>query len=257
MNKQKTKIFLLGGHDLEMQEIRNLLENREHVNVFDKNLSWGSALSAYEQELTEFSDSEKYEIYGIELGETDFSKPIPANYHRIDHHNDFAGKPAAIEQIAKILNIKLSEYQKFVAANDSGYIPAMEKSGASREQIDAIRRADRAAQGVTEEDERLAAKAVRRHEQDVTVVKTAGSRFSPICDRLYPCNKLLIYNDEELTYYGQGKPLLVEHFRKEITEGKMYHGGAETGYFGIACKAYTKQELENIKDLIVQLINNK
>ncbi|MDR1553102.1 MAG: hypothetical protein LBS69_06540 [Prevotellaceae bacterium] len=255
MKKQKTKIFLLGGHDLEMQEIRNLLENREHVTVFDKNLSWGSALSAYEHELTEFSDSEKYEIYGIELGEADFSKPIPVHYHRIDHHNDFAGKPAAIEQIAKILNIKLSEYQKLVAANDSGYIPAMEKSGASREQIDAIRRADRVAQGVTDDDERKAEESIAENLQrmgDLLVVKAETPRFSTITDRLFPYDKLLIYSDTELTYYGKGKNLLVEHFQQEIAEGKMYHGGGENGYWGIATNAFSKDEIIKIKNIMIQ-----
>ncbi len=39
-------IFLLGGHDLEMQEIRNILEEKQ-LKYFDYNLAWGAKLSSY------------------------------------------------------------------------------------------------------------------------------------------------------------------------------------------------------------------
>ena len=52
---------------------------------------------------------------------------------------------------------------QLVAANDSRYIPGMIKLGASREEIDDIRRADRAAQGVSEgDDERLAEESLKK-----------------------------------------------------------------------------------------------
>ncbi|MDR2511856.1 MAG: hypothetical protein LBC89_05305, partial [Bacteroidales bacterium] len=203
---------------------------------------------------------EQFDIYGIELSEADFPQPLPANYHRIDHHNDFAGKPAAIEQIADILNIELTEYQKLVAANDSGYIPAMQRLGATQERIDEIRRKDRAAQGVTDEDERKAEISISEHLQqqgDLLVVKSLTPRFSTITDRLFPYKKLLIYTDNELTCYGEGKNLLVEHYQKEISEGKMYHGGGENGYFGVGNMAYQNTELVKIKETIIQIIKQQ
>ena len=45
------KIFLLGGHDLEMMTIKSILKQKNHV-VKDKELGWSDAkLSKYEEEL--------------------------------------------------------------------------------------------------------------------------------------------------------------------------------------------------------------
>ena len=48
-------IFFLGGHDAEMLEIRNLLQEKDEC-FFDKHLSWGALLSAYESELKSLPD---------------------------------------------------------------------------------------------------------------------------------------------------------------------------------------------------------
>ena len=45
------KLFLLGGQDLEMLEIKKLLE-RENIAYKDKNLKWGAKLSDYQNELS-------------------------------------------------------------------------------------------------------------------------------------------------------------------------------------------------------------
>jgi len=46
------KLFLLGGYDLEMLTIKQLLEGRDGCMVADKRLRWdNAALSAYQQEL--------------------------------------------------------------------------------------------------------------------------------------------------------------------------------------------------------------
>ena len=49
MNKEpllKHYIFLLGGHDLEMQEIKNILAEKK-LTYHDHNLKWGARLSSY------------------------------------------------------------------------------------------------------------------------------------------------------------------------------------------------------------------
>jgi hypothetical protein len=61
---------------------------------------------------------------------------------------------------------------------------------------------------------------------------------------------LLIYTDAELTYYGAAKKQLVEHFHKEITEGKMYHGGGDNGYFGISNRYFSKEKVNEIIKII-------
>ena len=71
-------VFLLGGYDLEMVEIRKILEaNKLHIS--DKHLTWGAKLSSYQDE---FDDVRTF--IGIEL--TRDIDP-PANYIEIDHHN--------------------------------------------------------------------------------------------------------------------------------------------------------------------------
>lgn len=248
MNK---RIFLLGGNDLEMTTIKNLLVNAgEQFETHD--LRWDNAkLSSYEKTLEEYGNSPDYQIYGIELNE---DIPHPDNYVRIDHHNDFANKPSSLEQVATLLGLAMDRHMQLVAANDARYIPGMIKLGASREEIDDIRRADRAAQGVSEgDDERLAEESLKSCKGDASnlyVVKSLTSKFSTICDRMYPYRRLLIYNDEVAEFYGEGVDGLISLFKSELDANKMYHGGGDSGYLGTVSGAYSKEEIEGIVDKI-------
>ena len=245
------RIFLLGGNDLEMTTIKNLLVNAgEQFETHD--LRWDNAkLSSYEKTLEEYGNSPDYQIYGIELNE---DIPHPDNYVRIDHHNDFANKPSSLEQVATLLGLAMDRHMQLVAANDSRYIPGMIKLGASREEIDDIRRADRAAQGVSEdEDERLAEESLKSCKGDASnlyVVKSLTSKFSAICDRMYPYRRLLIYNDDVAEFYGEGVNDLTSLFKSELDAKKMYHGGGDSGYLGTVSGAYSKEEIAGIVDKI-------
>lgn len=245
------RIFLLGGNDLEMTTIKNLLVNAgEQFETHD--LRWDNAkLSSYEKTLEEYGNSPDYQIYGIELNE---DIPHPDNYVRIDHHNYFANKPSSLEQVAKLLDLAMDRHMQLVAANDSRYIPGMIKLGASREEIDDIRRADRAAQGVSEdEDERLAEESLKSCKGDASnlyVVKSLTSKFSAICDRMYPYRRLLIYNDDVAEFYGEGVNDLTSLFKSELDAKKMYHGGGDSGYLGTVSGAYSKEEIAGIVDKI-------
>lgn len=245
------RIFLLGGNDLEMTTIKNLLVNAgEQFETHD--LRWNNAkLSSYEKTLEEYGNSPDYQIYGIELNE---DIPHPDNYVRIDHHNDFANKPSSLEQVATLLGLEMDRHMQLVAANDSRYIPGMIKLGASREEIDDIRRADRAAQGVSEgDDERLAEESLKSCKGDASnlyVVKSLTSKFSTICDRIYPYRRLLIYNDDVAEFYGEGVNDLTSLFKSELDAKKMYHGGGDSGYLGTVSGAYSKEEIAGIVDKI-------
>lgn len=241
------RIFLLGGYDLEMLEIRRLLISYGDRH-FDANLNWSNAhISAYAPIIAEKPDSN---YFGIELKE---DYPLPKHYTRIDHHNDYNNRPAAILQVAEILGITPDRHLKLVAANDAGYIPAMQALGATDNEIADIRRQDRAAQGVTEKDERLAEKSIAENLTrcgDLVVVHALGSRFSPICDRLFPYRSLLIYTDDEWTFYGEGKTELVRTFSEAIAQKRVYHGGGDHGYIGAARRAFTTQQiLEHINTI--------
>jgi hypothetical protein len=193
-------VFLLGGHDLEMLTIKKLLLDSgfsDVANVEDRNLQWGAKLSDY-QNL--FND--EHTFVGIEL--TQDIAP-PPQYINIDHHNEHSHKSSSLEQVLELLkshlgiDVEFTRDLQLVAANDQGYIPAMIEMGATPEEIADIRRRDREAQGVTEEDERLAEQSIRENktvENGITVVKSLTSKFSTITDRLYPCEQLLIYTDD-------------------------------------------------------------
>ena len=144
-------VFLLGGQDLEMKEIEKILQVNG-ISYYDKGLSWGAKLSAY-QDL--FDDV--HHFVAVELAED--CEP-PRNYTVIDHHNERAHLPASIEQAAQLIGVQLTRFQHLVAANDKAFIPGMIKAGASQDEIDEVRRMDRQAQGVTKEDEWLAEKSI-------------------------------------------------------------------------------------------------
>ena len=240
-NTLPQKTFLLGGYDLEMLTIKQMLEDSKDCIILDKHLRWDNAfLSAYQDELK----GEAYPIiFGIELQE---DVPVPNNYYRIDHHNDWSDKPSSLEQVAGIIGVELNRHQQLVAANDKGYIPAMERLDATKEEISDIRRQDRRAQGVSPVDEALAAKSIEtnlsRH-GDLLVVKSYSQSFSPICDTLFPFKNLLIYTNTEWVFYGEGKGKLVDQFSHEISLKRMYHGGGENGYVGTVKNEYNTDEI--------------
>lgn len=243
-------IFLLGGHDLEMCVIADLLRT-QHIFYKDHSLQWDNAhLSQYQEELQRYGNNFSYQIYGIELKE---DIVLPTNYIRIDHHNDFISHPSALEQIAGILNISLNRYQQLVAINDKSYIPGLQTSGATPNEIAQIRYDDRKAQGVTDKEERLAEQAIREYcerIENLIIIKALSSRFSPICDRLYPYEKLLIYTNNELMYYGKGAELLTKLFETELNHEQFFYGGGKDGYIGTVHNSLSSDQLKKIVNLI-------
>ena len=239
-------LFLLGGHDLEMLTIRDVLKTQGIVYV-DHDLRWGNALlSSYRDEIADARQEGK-DIYGIELRG---DMPLPERYHSIDHHNEFYQLTSSIEQVMELLLLPMDKHQKLVAANDKAYIPGMLQMGATEEEISEIRRADKRAQGVTKEEEQLSAAAVNNRHciGDLIVVKSSSPRFSPICDRLYPYKRLLIYTCSEWCYFGQGARQVYELFR-----GKkgIYRGGGDDGYVGTAAGFYSTEQIDEMKELII------
>jgi hypothetical protein len=247
-----------------MEEIRQLLADQQAaghpVAYLDLGLGWANATwAAYLDHPASLEGylAQGYAIYGIEL-----RGAIPANpaYHLIDHHNDLQHLPTSLEQVAKLLGSELSRWQQLVAANDRGYIPAMLAMGATPTEVEQVRRADRKAQGVTEADEAQAEADLRTRTQvgPITVVRTRLSKFSPLVDRLFGLtnNRLLVYNDNSLNYYGQGKARLVEAFAPLIVQGRAYHGGGDTGFFGLAAGHFAPAEIEQYQQQITQLLHH-
>jgi hypothetical protein len=146
-----------------------------------------------------------------------------------------------------------------VAANDKGYIPAMLRIGATAEEIADIRHRDREAQGVTAEDEKLGELSVREKltiEHEITIVKSLTPHFSTLTDRLFPNKMLLIYSDEKLTYYGQHAKEIARSFYSLVETHKAYYGGGESGFFGIAGKSLSSEELLQVKDKLISILTH-
>ncbi len=252
-------LFLLGGPDLEMEAIGELLKQHGYV-CLDAGLGWGNAsVTAYEgskhaEEIQQASE-QGITIVGIEL------KGKPAlwqNYVLIDHHNENEDKPSSLEQVANLLDITLNRAQQLIAANDSGYIPALREIGASEEEIRDIRKRDRQAQGITEEDERLAKKSIDENltaEGITTVVRALTSHFSSVGDRLAWHQSLLIYNEKKLVYYGRHRDVLIQAFSEHLKTEKAYHGGGIRGFFGFDEKAFSTREIQDLKRRVLKCIN--
>ncbi len=250
--------FLLGGHDLEMLTIRALLEENGFVHgqdFLDKNLAWGASWNDYSDEITELRmDRENIQIVGIELAHKD---KMPPDAIDIDHHNERSHEKSSLAQVADLLNITLSQKQKLIAANDCAYIPGLLALGASKEEINAILLADRQAQGVTTQDEELAQQSIASAKWvgDVCIVQSLTDKFSPITDNLYgQAPKLLIFTNSQLSYYGIGKQKLAKEFEELIKDDKAYHGGTQSGFFGLVDNAFSKEELKNFKKKIIDMV---
>lgn len=233
LSDQRKYVFFLGGADLEMSEIRLLLLGQgyeENLDFFDKKLTWETALlSAYQPH---FPADGRIPV-GIELRE---DVDLPAGYLSIDHHNERSSEPASILQVAKLLGVELTRYQNLVAANDSGYIPGMEKMGATPVEIKLVREKDRQMQGVTEEDENTAEQELKNIDlkSPLIKVKTSLNHFSPLLDRLYGAKRILIYNEQNLNFYGWESRFLVDTYQGLIEKKQAYFGGDPIGFFGVS-----------------------
>ncbi|MCT7586798.1 CorA family divalent cation transporter [Aliarcobacter butzleri] len=240
---ENKRVFLLGGKDLEMNEIEKILSSKNE-KFENKNLSWGAKLSFYKEELEKYKNDESITIYGIEL-EKDIE--ISNDYIEIDHHGKNDDKPSSLEQIAKILNINLTKEQKLIAANDSRYICGMKNLCATQDKIENIRKLDRKIQGVTQEDEELAKESINSSQDRYIYSKT--SYFSAISDEVYfKFPNYVIYNDDKILFYGYKKQNILDFLKeqKNISEKDFYYGGGEFGFVGIKDKILQKEEIETL-----------
>lgn len=205
-------VFFLGGQDLEMLRIKDVLTHRGW-EFFDKKLSWGAKASSYQQEIAEVTSQGKTPV----LIELELDIELPASAIVVDHHGDRSGEPASLIQVLKLASLDPpSKWDLFVSANDSGYIPAMIAVGARDFEIRAVRRADREAQGVTAEMERQAMDSIIHAEKinGVVVVRLPHEKCSSVTDRLFTSwpdgkeNLLVICEigaeTTEIDYFGRG-----------------------------------------------------
>lgn len=110
--------------------------------------------------------------------------------------------------------------------------------GATPEEVAEVRYADRAAQGITPEQEREAERAIAAAEvvNGVTIIRLSHSKSSPVCDRLFKQGqeeRLLILSNSkdgsEVNFFGNGE--LCQQLRNEFG-GWMGGNLPQNGFWG-------------------------
>jgi len=233
--------FFLGGRDLEMLTIRDLLMEVAPHAVFDKNLQWGAKASAYRDEIRQ-AIAQGLEPVLVELHD---DLGIPAAHVVVDHHGDRAGHDAStsLEQVFSLLGLPLERWTRrleLVAANDRGHVRELRRIGATEDEIAEIRAADRAAQGITEDEERSGEEAIRNARSvchgRLMIAMLPHNRTAVVADRLElrpdPPENVLVLSPAEANFYGSG--VLVAVLNAGYPGGWMGGSLPERGYWGIA-----------------------
>lgn len=235
-------VFFLGGRDLEMATIRDLLQEVIPGRFYDKALTWGATASAYREEIIATLACGLMPVL-VELID-DLGLPS-ARIVIVDHHGERAGehRPTSLHQVFALLGLpgkRWTRWFELVAANDRGYIPALMEIGATREEIFNVRAADRAAQGITPEEEAAGERAVAQAKTLVsgllTIVHLPHARTATVTDRLQPelggtgYKNLLVCCPEQVNFFGTGQIVLALY---EKFPGGWYGGGLPTrGFWG-------------------------
>ena len=211
----RTMEFFLGGRDLEMETIAELLRAHHPRDLWhDKGLSWGARVSAYAPEVRRCLAAGRVPVL-VEL-EDDMRLP-PGRAVVVDHHGSRAEGPTSLEQVFRLLGLPRRAWTRrleLVAANDRAYIAGLVEAGATPEEIQRIRAQDRAAQGVTEREEREAERALESSRVlcrgRLIVVGLPHNRATCVADRLHRAlggpgyENLLIVSPTEVNFFGRG-----------------------------------------------------
>lgn len=234
-----TKIFIVPENDLESVEILKMLrENgyQDNVNLFVTGQQWGASWQSLEDHIKEaIKNAAPETVYGVELkGESPYINVDHHVYRDVDwstgtvlyeedRSKDKNGIPkeTAIEQVARIVGVEMTQDMLFVAANDAAFIEGMQKLGEKlgmshddlSEKISEIRMREHKilaqAQGITQEMEDQAVTAIRDAEflaNGTLVVELPHDKCSTVTDRIpeqeYEGGLLIMCGNGEIDYYG-------------------------------------------------------
>lgn len=245
----KQLVFFLGGHDAEMVEIRRVLEERGE-NFVDAGLGWSASVESYKDEIDAALAAGSQPVL-IELAGAEGIEGAIV----VDHHGDRAGEPASIIQVLDLLGLEPNRWQQLIAANDAGFIPAMIEVGASAAEIAEIRALDRAAQGITPEQEAQAEEAIRNLQvaDRLTVVHLTHSKTATVTDRLFgEYDQLLVLSgDGEVNFFGDGE--LCSHLQEKF---QGWSGGSGLGKSGESAFWGGYPDHQEVEDFILNFLKN-
>lgn len=224
-----------------MTAVRALLATHVPGPLYDKSLAWGARASAYREELAAARAAGLTPVLielSNDLGLTE------AEAICIDHHGPDAGKKnSALRQIFDLLRLPRELWTReweLISANDVGHIRGLVAAGATSEEIQQIRARDRAAQGITPEEEALGALAARQAVTmfggRLTVTRVGHDRGATVLDSLAPelggsgFQNLLILCREECFFQGEGSIIL--ELNRRFPGGWCGGELPERGYWG-------------------------
>lgn len=125
------------------------------------------------------------------------------------------GEESSIEQVAEIIGVELSLEQQFIAANIRDGVSGMEElaklymmpDAQAREMIQKVKRLDRAARGITEEQELQAEESIKNmiaQENGLNIIHLPHNEYDTITDRIsLSKNTLVICDNGEARFYGE------------------------------------------------------
>ena len=238
------ELFIVPNNDGEAVEIQKLLRDNG-CEFLVTNQPWGASWELLEPEILNKISLFNGIVYGIELiGKLQIIKCINIDHHKYSN-DDRSNQLSSLEQVANIIKVDLTEYQKAVSDKDKGYIDLMKLKGYSQDIIDAVRLQDRLAQGITQEHEESAIEAIKHLKQyeNLTIVNLPHDKCSTVTDRLYGqfTNLLIVCNNTELDFYGDYNVCL--KLQEEF--GGWVGGGHLNGFWG----GYIKN-IDIVKDYI-------
>ena len=244
-------------NDGEATQIAKILKEK-NIKTLITSQGWGASWNELEPEIKKEIEEYKnkgYKIFGVEL-----QGQAPEGAVNIDHHiydgDDRTNELSSLEQVAQLVNHKLSLFEEFVSANDKGFIPAMYKLAKTKnlseeetqKMIEKVRLQDRAAQGITPEQEKIAEKAIEEAEVSdlLTEVRMSHSKTATVCDRLWGSyeNLLILSEDGEVNFFGCQKVIkkLSDLVKGSWSGGDLDH---DNGFWG----GYPPQDLDIEKEV--------
>ena len=245
------RIWIVPRNDLEATEALRLLERYGETAVVSRQ-AWGASWENIEADAVDRVEELLRQNPGAEVIGIEFAGAPRWGGRNIDHHKfadgDRSNELSSIEQVAQILGHELNRYEKLVAENDKGWIPALLAAGASQGEVDTIRMADRCAQGVTPDQE---AQAVR----DIATAEWKGRKVfircprgasSALTDRLYgQYDEALTAAPDKWIYYGPRARQIHDHVHAAgFGHPRDWVGGRpESGYAGFIAPVPESQVL--------------
>ena len=248
-------------NDGEAVQISKILKNK-NIKMLVTKQGWGASWDGLEPEIKEEIKNLKnknFKIYGVELQGSAPEGMINIDHHRYDG-DDRSNELSSLEQVAKLVGHRLSLFEEFISANDKGFIPAMLTLAKNKDLnkketkklIEKVRLQDRAAQGITSEQEEIAEKAIEEAEVSgsLTVIRMSHSKTSTVCDRLWGQykNLLVLSGDGEVNFFGERR--VIEKLAS-LVEGSWSGGDLDhdNGFWG----GYPPQNL-NIEEEVKKLL---